>query len=166
MFGGGRAGDGLDLGLDGALVEFTGNRNLIWSIELTNNPKKEMGKGWPWAFSHPNSVCSLSLSFSPSLYLLLCPFSIIHTLVTTHACSKPPDILSTNTTPSLSGCSLTILPHIPLLSPFPHPPSLSPAILGYKQRGGDKQQEQVTYLSCNQTFPSRLGIFQSTVNHI
>lgn len=61
-----RRGDGVDLGMEETLVEDTGNRNLIWSIELTNNPKREMGKGWPKAVYHPISVCSLFLSLSLS----------------------------------------------------------------------------------------------------
>lgn len=125
-----------------------------------------MGKGWPKAFSHPFSVCSLSLSFSPSLYLFLRPFSIIHTLVSTHACSKPPDILSPDTTPGLSGCSLTILPPYSSISISPSSVLRLDQLSSDTQRGGDKQQEQVTYLSCNQTYPSKLCVFQSAVNHI
>ncbi len=125
---------------------------LNWQII----PKGEMRKGWPKALSHPISVCSLCLSILPCLYVFPLLFSIIHTLVLTHACSKPPDILSTDTTPSLSGCSLAILPHIAVsLLPIlrPQTPQLSSDLhreAGDKQQELVKQQEHPNYVFFNQ----------------
>lgn len=51
-----------------------------------------------------------------SLYLGLRPFSIIHTLVSTLACRKPPDTLSTDTTSGRCGGPPPSASHQPLLS--------------------------------------------------
>lgn len=127
-------------------------------MNLTNNPKREMGKAWLRAFSHLFSVCSLSLPLPVSLCLFLCPFSIIHILVLTHACSEPPDILSANTFNSLSGHYSPPYssppPHLSIL----HPPSPNlPALL--REVEINNKTGYMLYLPCNQTFPLKLCIF-------
>lgn len=149
-----------DVRLNVVCDKFKGDRNyhnLFQSIDLINNPKSEMAKG---PRSCPTQFL-FALCLFPSMSLSLSLFNYSYPGLT-HACSKPPDILSNNTSPGLSGCSLDRLPRIPSSVPVLRPQTL----LRYIQRGSVKHQEQVTYVSYNQAFLSKLCIFQSAVNHI
>lgn len=120
------------------------NGELVGFTNLTN----DHDTAWRMTRSTPPPVFSVCTPTSPTpITLPLClllSFSVSFQLFIPHfstdACSKPLEILSTDTTPAFSGRILDILPRIPLLV-FPFHRTLTPRL---SQRH-DEQQVQVTY---------------------